>query len=101
MIVGFSWIDRKDLFVTNIHVRTKEVEEHIPRPQKPSLVDASEETCQVLVEQAEIAIDWSFLGQASYDVCRDETSEVTRVCGSWLTVSKMEVFMKVVSMALK
>jgi hypothetical protein len=62
LIVGFSWIDRKDLFVTNIHVRTKEVEEHIPRPQKPSLVDASEETCQVLVEQAEIAIDWSFLG---------------------------------------
>ena len=42
-------------------MRTKEVEEHIPRTQKPSLVDASEKNGQVLVEQDEIAIAWSFL----------------------------------------
>ena len=33
-----AWINREDFVVTNMDVRTKEVEEHIPRTQKPSLV---------------------------------------------------------------
>ena len=37
-IVGFAWIKREDFVVTDIYVRTKEVEEHIPRTQKQSLV---------------------------------------------------------------
>ena len=56
-IVGFSWIDRKCFVVRHIHVGSKEVQEHKPRPHKCILVNAGEESSEILVDQDEIGVD--------------------------------------------
>lgn len=53
--------DREDLIVHHIHMWAEEVQQHIPCPYESSLVDAGEETGQVLVDQNEVTIDWSGL----------------------------------------
>ena len=52
-------ISGQPLNVIHVHMRTKEVQKHVPGPDKPCLVNAREETGQVLVDENEVSIHWS------------------------------------------
>ena len=56
-IAGFSWVNGKYLIVGHIHMWSKEIQKHEPRPNESFLVNAGEESSQVLIDQNQIGVD--------------------------------------------
>ena len=79
-IVGFSWIDGENFIIIDIHLWTKEIQEHKPGSDKSFLVNAGKETCQILIDKNEVSIDRRFTqdGQQSVHV---PCGEVARTGG--------------------
>lgn len=71
-IVEATRIDREDFIFADIHVRSKKVQKHVPCAKEPLLVDAGEESSEVLVVQLEMAMFWSLSkdGQEVVDITR-------------------------------
>ena len=71
-IVEATRINGEDFVVTDIHMRSKEVQKHVPCTKEPLLVDAGEESSEVLVVQLEMAMFWSLSedGQEVIDITR-------------------------------
>jgi len=50
-------VNGKYLIVGHIHMWSKEVQKHEPRPNESFLVNAGEESIQVLIDQNQIGVD--------------------------------------------
>ena len=66
--VGFPRKDRKDFVVSHIHAGTKEVQEHMPSANESCLVNAGEETSEVLPDENEVSINRSCLQDGTKSV---------------------------------
>ena len=71
-IVETTRIEGEDFVFTDIHMRSKKVQKHVPCAEEPLLVDAGEESSKVLVVQLEMAMFWSLSkdGKEVIDITR-------------------------------
>ena len=60
-VIRISRVDRKDLIVSHIHVWAEKVQQHMPCPNEAGLIDTGEESCEVLVDEDEVTVEWSCL----------------------------------------
>ena len=60
-VVETTRVDREHSVFTDIHMRSKKIQKHVPCANETLLINAGEESSKVLVVQLEMAMFWSLL----------------------------------------